>query len=147
MNLLASVSTIMTTELLTISPEDNIKKVEDLFKNNKIHHLPVEEDGQLIGMVSKTDYLYFKRGFNENALEQKWDSFRLKSHKVKEIMVEKMAKMEPDEKINVAVEIFKENFFHAIPVVEGKRLVGLVTTLDIIRHLAEDDEITKSYKK
>lgn len=146
MNLLAAVSTIMATDLITLGPEDNIKKVEDLFLNNNIHHIPIEKGGRLVGMVSKSDYLYFKRGFNENSLEQKWDLFRLKSHTVDEIMTEKLAVMAPDEKINVAIEIFKSNILHAIPIVKSDRLVGLVTTLDIIKHLADDKETVKEYK-
>ncbi|GLR17192.1 CBS domain-containing protein [Portibacter lacus] len=147
MNLLAPVSSIMAKNLITISPEDSIKKVENLFKQHAIHHLPVELDGKFVGIVSKSDYLYFKRGFNEINIEDKWDLFRLKSHNVKEIMTKKIAIMAPDEKINVAIEIFKENLFHAIPIVEKERLVGIVTTMDIIKHLSEDKEIYKSYKK
>lgn len=146
MNLLAPISNIMSKDLLTVSPEDSIKKAEDLFRENRIHHLPVEKQGKLVGIISKSDYLYFKRGFNENNIEEKWELFRMKSHKVNEIMTKKMATMEPDEKINVAIEILKENMFHAIPILIGERLVGLVTTLDIIKHLAEDKETIKSYK-
>lgn len=146
MNLLAPISTIMTTNLVTVAPEDTIKKAEELFTKLKVHHLPVESDGRLVGLISKSDFLYFKRGFNEDAIEDKWDLFRMKTHKVEEIMTTKLAKLEPDEKINVAIEIFKENIFHAIPVVKNDRLMGIVTTLDIIKHLAEDKETIKSYK-
>lgn len=146
MNLLAPISTIMTTSLVTVSPDDTIKKAEELFGKMRVHHLPVESDGKLIGLVSKSDYLFFKRGFNEDAIEDKWDLFRMKTHKVKEIMTTKLAKLEPTDKINVAIEIFKENIFHAIPIVKDDRLMGIVTTLDIIKHLSEDDKITKSYK-
>jgi acetoin utilization protein AcuB len=136
----------MTRNLITISPEDTIKKVENIFNENHIHHLPVEEGGKFVGIVSKSDYLYFKRGFNEINVEDKWDLFRLKSHKVAEIMTKKTAKMAPDDKINIAIEVFKENLFHAIPILDGERLVGIVTTMDIITHLSEDREIYKEYK-
>lgn len=147
MNLLAPISEIMTKTLITISPDDTIKKVENLFREHRIHHLPVEEDGKFVGMVSKSDYYFFKRGFNEINVENKWDSFRLKSHYVAEIMTKKVASMEPQEKINVAIEIFKENIFHAIPIIVNDRLLGIVTTLDIIKHLSEDKEIYKSYNQ
>jgi len=147
MNLLAPISSIMTKNLITISPEDTIKKVENIFREHRIHHLPVEQDGKFVGIVSKSDYHYFKRGFNEINIENKWDLFRLKSHNVEEIMTKKVASMNPSEKINVAIEIFKENIFHAIPILEQDRLLGIVTTLDIIKHLSEDKEIYKSYNK
>ncbi len=145
MNLLAPVSTIMTTDLRTVSPNDTLKNVEDLFRNNRFHHLPVVIDNELIGMVSKSDYFFFKRGFNDNSLDAKVDLFRLKTHKVKDIMITKLAKLEVSDKINVALEVFKENLFHALPVVEGNKLVGMVTTFDIINHLAKDQMATKSY--
>ena len=146
MNLLAPVSEIMSTNLYTISPDDTIKTAEELFNKSKVHHLPVEKGGRLIGMVSKSDYLYFKRGFNEDPHEDKWDLFRMKTHKVSEIMTTHLAKLDTNDKINIAIEIFKENIFHAIPIVNNDRLVGIVTTLDIIKHLAEDETVTKSYK-
>lgn len=146
MNLLAPVSDIMTKNLIIVSPQDTIKKVESIFENNRIHHLPVEKGGKLIGMISKSDYLYFKRGFNENNVEHKWDSFRLKTHVVSEIMTTKLASLQKDEKINVALEIFKENIFHAIPVLDKERLVGMVTTHDIIARIAESEELKKVYK-
>ncbi len=147
MNLLAPVSTIMTTDLITISPHDTIKKVEDQFSKKLVHHIPVELDGKLVGMVSKSDFLYFKRGYTEDSIEDRWDSFRLRTHMVSEIMTTKLAKLEPEDKINVAIEIFKENIFHAIPIVKDGFLVGIITTADIIKHLADDKTTTKEYSK
>lgn len=140
MNILDPVSTIMTSNVTTVSPEDSMSKVEDIFQNEKFHHLPVIWDGHLVGMVSKSDYLFFKRGFNDNSSDARIDKLRLKSHKVKEFMTSGLAHLEPSDKINVALEVFKENLFHAIPVVENGKLVGLVTTLDIIKQLAETGE-------
>ena len=145
MNLLAPISSIMSTDLVTISPNDNMKKVEQLFQENKIHHLPVLSDGKLVGMVSKSDYLFFKRGFNDQTTDQRLDLFRLKVWKVSDVMTTRLAKMEPDDRINVALEVFKENIFHAIPIVENDELVGMVTTLDIINHLAVDKGAVNKY--
>jgi acetoin utilization protein AcuB len=138
MDLLAPVSSLMSDKLITVEPEDTIKKVEQLFKENRIHHLPVVEGEKLIGIVSKSDYLFFKRGFNDEATDNRIDEFRLKTRKVKDIMTKGIARLEPTDRLGVAVEVFKENLFHAIPVVEGEKLVGLITTFDIITKLAED---------
>ncbi|MDX1665798.1 MAG: CBS domain-containing protein [Saprospiraceae bacterium] len=50
-----------------------------------------------------------------------------------------MAKLSPKDRINVALEIFMENRFHAIPVVSDNELVGIVTTFDIIKELASEE--------
>lgn len=145
MNLLAKVSTIMTTGLITVGPEDTMKKVEDLFKKNRIHHLPVVENDKLIGMVSKSDYLFFKRGFNEQTKDSKMDMLRMKARRVKDVMTTRLAKLETSDKINVALEVFKENIFHALPITEDGKLVGLITTFDIINHLASDMSAINEY--
>jgi acetoin utilization protein AcuB len=146
MNLLAPVQTIMSKDLITIHVDDTLKTVEDLFLKHKIHHLPVVEANHLIGIVSKSDYLFFKRGFNDRKEDNRVDLLRLKTHKVSEIMTRGVATLEPDQKINVALEIFKENIFHAIPIIEDDRLVGMLTTYDIIKNLAVDKGAVNQYE-
>lgn len=145
MNLLSPVSRIMTKNLVTVNPDDELVKVRDIFDTHRIHHIPVVKDKLLVGMISKSDYLFFQRGFVNKSRDLKLERFRLKNHNVKELMTSKLATMSPDQKINVALEIFKENLFHAIPVVENGALVGIVTTWDIINNIATDKVVTQKY--
>jgi len=138
MDLLAPVSSMMTTEVKTVEPEDTMKKVEQVFRENRIHHIPVVEEGKLLGIVSKSDYLFFKRGFNDQTTDNRIDEFRLKTRKVKDIMTKGIAKLETADRIGVALEIFKENLFHAIPIVDDGKLEGIITTFDIIKKLSEE---------
>ncbi len=132
MDTLAPIKSIMSTELITVSPNSVIAEIEKIFKRHKIHHLPVTQEGQLVGIISKSDYLFFKRGFNDLKVEDDYDKIRLNRRTAKSIMTTGIAKLEPNDKIGVAIEIFKENLFHAIPIVEDGTLVGIVTTFDII---------------
>ena len=138
MDLLAPVSSMMTTEVNTVEPEDTMKKVEQVFRENRINHIPVVEEGKLLGIVSKSDYLFFKRGFNDQTTDNRIDEFRLKTRKVKDIMTKGIAKLETADRIGVALEIFKENLFHAIPIVDDGKLVGIITTFDIIKKMSEE---------
>lgn len=138
MDLLAPVSSIMSSTVISVEQTDTIKKVEQLFKENRIHHLPVVEDGALVGIVSKSDYLFFKRGFNDETTDNRIDEFRMKTRLVKDIMTKGIARLESTDRIGVAVEVFKENLFHAIPVVDDDKLVGMLTTFDIIKKLSEE---------
>ena len=142
MNLLAPVSSIMVTNLITVAPTDTIAHIGELFLKHRFHHLPVVDDNKLVGIVSKSDYLFFRRGFSQETV---MDEQRTHKHRAEEIMVKGIAKLEPTDKINVALEIFKENILHALPIVDNGKLVGIVTTLDIIKHLADDPSITKEY--
>jgi acetoin utilization protein AcuB len=57
-----------------------------------------------------------------------------------------IAKLEPTDKINVAMEIFKENLFHAIPVVLDEKLVGIITTYDILSNVGKDKNVINEYE-
>jgi acetoin utilization protein AcuB len=52
-------------------------------------------------------------------------------------MTKGLATLSPDDRIDIAIEVFRENILHAIPVVENDELVGLITTHDIIEALAK----------
>jgi acetoin utilization protein AcuB len=137
----------MTQNPICIGLNESLAVADKLFKENKIHHLPVIAEGKLVGMISKSDFLFFRRGFTTNSNEKLEEDVRLNNYTAKEIMTKKLAKLDPSDKINVALEVFKENLFHAIPVVENERIVGIVTTFDIINRLAIDSEATASYEK
>lgn len=145
MNLLAPISSIMTTRMITVKPSDTMKKVEEIFRQNRIHHIPVLEDGELVGIVSKSDYLFFKRGFVDQNTDARLDLFRLKIWKVGKVMTTKLAKMDVNDRVNVALEVFRVNRFHAILVTDEDRLVGIVTTHDIIENLARAKMAVSAY--
>jgi acetoin utilization protein AcuB len=137
MDILAPISQIMSKELITVSEKDKLTVVKEIFEKHNIHHIPVVRFKSIVGIISKTDYLYFVRGFTQNEEDRFINESRLKAYTADEIMTTGMAKVEPADRINVALEIFKINRFHAIPVVENDELVGIVTTHDIIIALSE----------
>lgn len=146
MNLLATVSTIMTKNPITISPEDNLLVAKDVFEKYQIHHIPVVHEGDLVGMLSKSDFSFFKRGFNDEVDDKVLSDVKLNNYKVKSIMTKGLAKLDADDRINLALEIFKSNVFHALPVMENNKIVGIITTHDIIKHLADENIAVNEYE-
>ena len=146
MNLLRPVSEIMTKELITLRPSDSIAEAAKIFNSKRVHHIPVTIDDKLLGIISMSDYLFFRRGFLDDRDDEKIEEVRLNNYEVSYIMTKGIATLEPTDKINVALEIFKENLFHAIPVVDEDVLVGIVTTHDIIHHLAKDNKAYAAYE-
>ncbi|MEM6722886.1 MAG: CBS domain-containing protein [Bacteroidota bacterium] len=135
MNDLAQLSEIMATDLVVVSPYESLAEVDRIFSNQKIHHLPVVDKFELVGIVSKSDYLKFAYGLSRvSGSIEHTDNELLKEIKVSEIMIKGIAKLTPQDRIATAAQIFKENLFHAIPVVEDNKLVGLVTTFDLIKY-------------
>lgn len=135
MNLKTPISEVMKTELITIDPETTLKRVEEIFANHSFHHLPVIDSGKLIGMLSVNDLKLYQSHTSHVDYNEGLEEFRLNKHRAKEIMTTGLGKLEPTDRLEVAVEVFKENLFHALPVVEDERLVGIITTYDIINTL------------
>jgi len=132
MNELSPIKEIMTDDLITVSPSASISEIEEIFKSNKIHHIPVTKDNKLVGLISKSDYLFFRRGYNDLKVEDDYDKIRLERETAESIMTTGLAVLESSDRIGVALEIFKENLFHAIPIVDKDELKGIVTTFDVI---------------
>lgn len=133
----------MTTKLITVNPKDKLTAVREIFENHKIHHVPVVRYKEIVGMISKTDFLHFLRGFNRNEEDRFVNEARLRVYNTEDIMTTGLAKLNPDDRINVALEVFLENRFHAIPVVDNGDLVGILTTFDIIKALASEEVTAK----
>lgn len=138
MNIFAPVSSIMTEHqhLVTVNPEDPLSKVKAIFETNNFRHIPVVHFREIVGLVSKTDFDHFWGGASHYAEDPAASNRRLEETPVSEIMTKRLGKVAPDDRINVALEIFLINRFHALPVVENGELVGILTPLDIMRELS-----------
>lgn len=139
MNVLAPIKSIMTSDLITVNPGDKLTAVKEIFDENNIHHIPVVRFREMVGIISKSDFMYFLRGFSHNEEDRFVNYARLRAYTAGDIMSTGLAKLTSDDRINVALEIFMVNRFHAIPVVDQGELVGIVTTFDIIKKLNSED--------
>jgi acetoin utilization protein AcuB len=146
MNVLSPISTIMTKKLLTVNPEDNLATVREIFTQNNVHHVPVVRYKKLEGIISKSDFLHFLHGFKGSDMDRFIDETRLRAWKAEEIMTKGLAKVDSSEPIRTVLEVFLVNRFHAIPVVDGEELVGIVTTFDIIKAIESEPIPLENYK-
>ncbi len=126
------VSTIMVRDVITVRPEDSLQKVKEILINKRIHHVPVtKEDGTLLGIV--TTYDLFKLGVDHKDYP---------TTRVENVMTKILATLEESDKVGTAAEVFMEHLFHALPVVSGKKLIGIVTSFDVLRY-----EYNREYPK
>lgn len=139
MNIFAPVSSLMTDHkhLVTVSPDESLSKVKEIFDAHKFHHIPVVHFREIVGMVSRTDFEYFMGGASHYEEDRYVNELRLQKTKVDEIMTKRLGKVAPDDRINVALEVFLVNRFHALPVVEEGELVGIITPFDIMTALSK----------
>lgn len=132
----APISDAMTMKVETVHPNTTMDKVAEIFGTNNFHHLPVlDDDGAVIGIISSTEqhmledhFTLFKRKESEQANVK-----IMRSLLAKEVMTKRVATVRPDDTMDYAVDIFRENLFHALPVVDKeKRLVGILTPYDVM---------------
>jgi acetoin utilization protein AcuB len=126
----------MSKDLITVHPKDTLQDVKEIFDKHRIHHLPVVEFKKVVGIISRVDLLHYQRSYPEVPYKDVFENSRLKAYAVGEVMTKGLAVLSPDDRINVAIEVFKENILHAIPIVKDGELIGLLTTHDIIKQLA-----------
>lgn len=139
MNIFAPVSSLMTDykQLVTVHPETSLSEVKGIFETHHFHHIPVVHFREIVGMVSKTDFEFFMGGASHFEEDRQINQLRLDRAQVKEIMTTRLGKVAPDDRINVVLDIFLINRFHALPVVEAGELLGIITPFDIMSALTK----------
>lgn len=132
------VSSIMTHKLETVNPKDSLHVVKDIFNLKRIHHIPVVRYKTLVGMISHSDFLHFMHGMHRSKYDEQLEESRLRNYTAEDIMETDLCTLEPGDNLEVAIEIFRENLFHAIPIVEEDELAGILTPIDIMNLLIQE---------
>ena len=129
----APIYSIMTPNPDVVGPKDTLEQVRDLMNNNGYHHLPVVENGILIGIISQRDYLKVISSAFDNREEKKRNEKLLRAVLVQDVMSKNPVTIYEDQTVHDALAIFNENKIHALPVVNtlGK-LEGIVTVFDFL---------------
>lgn len=121
---------IMTADPATVGPQDSVVEAQRRLDRHFIHHLPVIEGGRLVGIVSSSDLL--KLHLLDDHL-----TLRMQAT-VGQIMETNVVVVDRKATLRDAAEKLCMGGFHALPVVDRrKRLVGIVTSSDLIGELLE----------
>jgi CBS domain-containing protein len=128
------VKEMMTTETSTLGRNDTLDLADDIMALDRIRHLPVLEDGRVVGVVSQRDLfrsaLAAALGYGEKAQKT-----LLRTIRVKEVMSEPAITVSPGATIKEAARLMIEHKIGCLPVIEGPKLVGIVTETDILRSI------------
>jgi CBS domain-containing protein len=118
------VSQFMTTDLFTVHPEDLVDLAASLMDWEKIRHIPVEEEGRLVGVVSHRAVLRLvARGYLGLGAEKV---------SVRQIMRTDPITVSPATSTLEALHLMRDKKVGALPVLDGDKLVGIVTEHDLI---------------
>jgi acetoin utilization protein AcuB len=123
---------LMTWEVATVRPETDTGTAWDLMSDRQVRHLVVvDEDGDLLGVVSHRDLL--RHALIEQAGPGYFERARLARTRVQEVMVEPVETADPEQDAAEAARTLFEGKIGCLPVVEGSRVVGILTESDFVR--------------
>jgi len=148
---------IMKRKVLTLYPEDSLIRAVRMFSKKGISGAPVvDEEGRLLGVLSETDLLreIYKIGRRyrvvfpsshllglsvEGGSMEEGREIReeLKRVRVDEVMTEKVYSVSAEDDVELALEIMVSKGVNRVPVIEGGRVVGLITRKEVLRMLEE----------
>lgn len=131
------ISAIMTKNVITLNTNDSLEHAEQLFKSNHIRHIPVVNDKNIIGMLSYTDLLRISFADAVDDNEAYVDTIVYNMFTIEQVMAKNIVSVTATATIKEVAELLAKKEFHAIPIVENEKLVGIVTTTDLINYLLD----------
>ena len=112
MNTQSPVSEIMTKKVVTIDVNSSLDKARDLFKKNKIRHLPVTDKGKVIGILSQTDLLRLSFGNIYVEEDMAGEEGIMDELSINQIMKHKPETVRSSDKIEVVANKFISAEYH-----------------------------------
>lgn len=120
------VEDVMTPDPLSLSPAQTVQDAYALMSQRDIRHVPVTDAGALVGLISLTDI---------GRLGARVPEILAKT--LREAMTTKLVTIRPDEAVHVAAAKMATRKINCLPVVIGDKLVGIVTTYDLLDALTQ----------
>src|SRR5262249_15530813 len=150
------ISDVMTTDVVTVTPDTTLKKAAGLMLERGISGLPVVEAEELVGVVSETDILYKehtrpdRQGLVDWVMHYGEDppEAKLAARLVGDSMTVPAVTVPPGRSVADAATMMLDLGLNRLPVVDGDQLVGIVTRADLVRAFARaDDEIERAIRE
>tara|TARA_Y100001933_G_scaffold123709_5_gene123548 strand:- start:14900 stop:15289 length:390 start_codon:yes stop_codon:yes gene_type:complete len=127
----------MTKNVITLSVKDNLVTAEELFKKHRIRHIPVVSGDEVIGILSYTDLMRISFADAIDEHEQEVDTMVYNMFTIEQVMAKNVISVTSGTTIQDTAKFLAERDFHALPVIDDGKLVGIVTTTDLIHYLLQ----------
>jgi CBS domain-containing protein len=147
-----NVRDVMTTPVIAVSPSTPLKEVARLLVEHRISGLPVVDDaGAVVGVVSEADFL-LKEGGREVARRRWFGKILGESREASvrhgkltavtagELMTSPATTIDADRSTMAAATMMVDGKINRLPVVEGGKLVGILSRADLVRAFVRTDE-------
>lgn len=122
------ISTIMTSDVITANPSDSKVRVLKSMVDNHIGGIPIIEDDEIIGMVTKTDFL------------KNLDAKEYEETLIKDIMTNRVITVGPDERLVHARRLMIDNDIARLVIVQNGLIMGIITAKDMAKTIVDFKE-------
>ncbi len=126
----------MSRPVISVSVEAPINEVLAMFKKERIRRAPVLKNGKLVGIVSEKDLL--NAAPSSATTLSIWEmNYLISKVKVKDVMTKKVITVDRDTPIEEAARIMADKKIGGMPVLDGDRVVGMITETDLFKVFLE----------
>ena len=134
-----TVAEYMTRAVKTVTRELTVRDLNQMFERDDFNTYPVEEDGQVVGLVTKFDLLKCF-AFTPSQMVPRYDD--LMDRTVADIMTSAYIYVGADTKLTRVLQLMVEHRIRSVPAIDNdNRLVGIIAREDVIRALAACAEV------
>lgn len=131
------ISKIMSRNVITVHHGDPLSKVRGLVREHGVHHIPIVNGDQLVGIIAWSDILRVSFGDAFQTDERTVDATLDHTMTLEQVMKKDPVTLAETGTVREAAEILAKSDFHSLPIVNGHKLVGMVTTTDLIKYLLD----------
>lgn len=147
----ATVNTIMTSDVITLSPDQTVPEAADLLAERHIGAAPVVDGGKLVGLLRDEDLIVSEAKLHVPTVieflgaelvwpksEKRWEAELKKAaaSTVADVMTTDVPSVAPGDTVEAAATLMHDRKASHVCVVDGDRLVGIVARGDLVRFLA-----------
>jgi CBS domain-containing protein len=152
-------SDVMQTDVRTVGPELSLAELDRAFLEDRVSGFPVVQEGRLVGLVCRSDVVR-QLGVEQSVAETISDYYRdvggtgaepaetldsiarqvgarIEALRVKDVMTHELITVSPADPLQEVARCLVEHGIHRLPIVDAGRLVGILTSLDLVRLIAE----------
>jgi CBS domain-containing membrane protein len=127
---------LMAQNPATLGRNETLDLAESIMNLGRIRHMPVVDDGKIVGIVSQRD-LFRSALISALGFGRKTTSALIKTIAIKEVMTEHVITISPEATVKEAARVMIEKKIGCLPVVEDQKLIGILTETDILRYVME----------
>ena len=126
----------MTTDLVTVEETDTLLDATMFFVRSTFRHLPVVRGRQLVGIITERDVKQYAPSVLSGISAENYNSI-METTPISRVMARSLITIRPEQSVLEAAKLLYAKRLGCLPVVQDGELVGIITTTDMLKVLAQ----------